>query len=208
MAKITVVDYDPAWPAAFEAVRARVWPVVRDTAIAVEHMGSTSVPGLAAKPIIDISVVVPTAAAVGVAIERLSTLGYRHLGNLGIEGREAFASPNMPPRHHLYVCPKDSLALRNHLIVREHLRTYSEAAAEYGALKRRLAEQFCEDIDGYTEGKSARLLSILRAAGLSQPELETMERINRRPVPLQCESHRDPPSPSSATVRGVESPSS
>src|SRR6185503_6081151 len=109
MAKITVVDYDPSWPTAFEAVRARVWPVVADVAIAVEHVGSTSVPGLPAKPIIDVTVVVPTDAAVAAAIERLSTLGYRHLGNLGIEGREAFASPDRPPRHHLYVCPRDSL---------------------------------------------------------------------------------------------------
>ena len=102
MAKITVVDYDPTWPTAFEAVRARVWQVVGDIAIAVEHVGSTSVPGLPAKPVIDIDVVVPTGAAVTVAIERLSTLGYRHLADLGIEGREAFAGPNMPPRHHLY----------------------------------------------------------------------------------------------------------
>jgi GrpB-like predicted nucleotidyltransferase (UPF0157 family) len=179
MAKITVVDYDPTWPTAFEAVRARVWPVVDDIALAVEHVGSTSVPGLAAKPIIDVSVVVPTGAAVKVAIERLSTLGYRHLGNLGIEGRESFASPTMLPRHHLYVCPQDSLALKNHLIVREHLRTHSEAAAEYGALKRRLAEQFSEDIGGYTEGKSETILAMLRAAGLSPSEMETVERVNR-----------------------------
>ena len=182
MAKITVVDYDPNWPTAFEVVRARVSQVVADIAIAVEHVGSTSVPGLPAKPIIDITVVVPTEAAVAVAIDRLSTLGYRHLGNLGIEGREAFASPNMPPRHHLYVCPRDSLALRNHLLVREHLRTHPEAAAGYGALKRRLAEQFSEDIDGYTEGKSATLLAILRTAGLSQAEIEAIERVNRRPA--------------------------
>jgi GrpB-like predicted nucleotidyltransferase (UPF0157 family) len=180
MAKITVVDYDPAWPHAFEAVRARVWSVVGDVAITVEHVGSTSVPGLAAKPIIDISVVVPTQAAVPLAIERLSTLGYRHLGNLGIEGREAFASPNMPPRHHLYLCPRDSLALKNHLHVREHLRAHSEAAKEYGALKRQLAARFPEDIDGYTEGKSDAILGILRTAGLPESEIETIERINRR----------------------------
>jgi GrpB-like predicted nucleotidyltransferase (UPF0157 family) len=80
------------------------------------------------------------------------------------------------------VCPRDSLALKNHLIVRERLRTCSEAAAEYGALKRRLAERFSEDIDSYTEGKSAVLLGILRSAGLSETEIETIERINRRPV--------------------------
>jgi GrpB-like predicted nucleotidyltransferase (UPF0157 family) len=112
----------------------------------------------------------------------LSTLGYRHLGNLGIEGREAFASPNMPPRHHLYVCPRDSLALKNHLHVREYLRAHSEAAREYGALKRQLAVRFSEDIDGYTEGKSDAILGILRTTGLSESEIETIERINRRRV--------------------------
>jgi GrpB-like predicted nucleotidyltransferase (UPF0157 family) len=182
MAKITVVDYDPTWPTAFEAVRARVWSVVGDVAVRVEHVGSTSVPGLAAKPIIDISVVVPTEAAVAVAIERLSTVGYRHLGNLGIEGREAFASPNLPPRHHLYVCPSDSLALKNHLHLREHLRAHSDAAREYGALKRQLAARFSEDIEGYTEGKSDAILGILRTTGLSEREIETIERINRRRV--------------------------
>jgi GrpB-like predicted nucleotidyltransferase (UPF0157 family) len=180
MAKITVVDYDPIWRLAFEAVRARVWSVVGDVAITVEHVGSTSVPGLAAKPIIDISVVVPNEAAVPVAIDRLATLGYRHLGNLGIEGREAFASPNIPPRHHLYVCPSASLALKNHLHVREHLRAHSEAAKEYGALKRQLAARFPEDIDGYTEGKSEAILRILRTTGLSESEIESIERVNRR----------------------------
>jgi GrpB-like predicted nucleotidyltransferase (UPF0157 family) len=182
MATITVVDYDPTWPTAFEAVRARVWPVISGIAIAVEHVGSTSVPGLPAKPIIDISVVVTTGAAVAAAIERLSTLAYRHLGNLGIEGREAFASPNALPRHHLYVCPRDSLALKNHLMLREYLRANAEAAAEYGAVKRQLAERFAEDIDGYTTGKTATILGVLRKAGLSQTEIETIERSNRRPV--------------------------
>lgn len=182
MATITVVDYDPTWPTGFEAVRARVWPVLHDVAITIEHVGSTSVPDLAAKPIIDMSVVVQTGAAVPSAIERLSTLGYRHVGNLGIEGREAFTSPNTPPRHHLYVCPSDSLALANHLVVRDYLRRHSDAAAAYGALKRQLAQRFPDDIDAYTEGKSAVILGILQSAGLSRVDLETIERINRRPV--------------------------
>jgi GrpB-like predicted nucleotidyltransferase (UPF0157 family) len=76
MRRIVVIEYDPAWPATFDDLRARVWPVVGDHALAIEHMGSTSVPGLAATPIIDMTVVLPSADDVPQAIERLATLGY------------------------------------------------------------------------------------------------------------------------------------
>ena len=180
MKTVVVVDYDPAWPDAFDQVRSRVWPAVADVATTIEHVGSTSVPGLAAKPIIDVDVVVPTVADVPAVIERLSTLGYEHLGNLGVEGREAFKSPSTPPRHHLYACSSDSLALANHLALRHYLRTHSEAAREYGDLKKQLADRFADDIDRYTDGKTDAILSILRTTGFQQPQLRAIERINRR----------------------------
>jgi GrpB-like predicted nucleotidyltransferase (UPF0157 family) len=166
MRTIVVVDYDPGWPGVFEGLRSEIWPVVEDIALATEHVGSTSVPGLAAKPIIDISVVVPTDADIPAAIERLATLGYVHRGNLGIERREAFDSPERLPRHHLYACPRDSVALANHLAVRDHLRTHPETAHEYGELKKRLAREFPHDIDKYIAGKTDLILKILRAAGV------------------------------------------
>ena len=85
-----VVDYDPAWPTLFEEIRSRVEPLVADLDGWVEHVGSTSVPGLAAKPIIDIDVVVRTATQVALAVERLAVIGYIHQGDRGIVGREAF----------------------------------------------------------------------------------------------------------------------
>lgn len=90
MRTIVVVDYDPEWSAIFEQLHAHVWPVVYDIAVVIEHVGSTSVPGLAAKPIIDMSVIVPSEREIPLAIERLSRLDYIHQGDLGIEGREAF----------------------------------------------------------------------------------------------------------------------
>jgi GrpB-like predicted nucleotidyltransferase (UPF0157 family) len=105
MRTIEVVDYDARWPERFERLRSEVWPVVRDVAVSVEHVGSTSVPGLAAKPVIDVSVVVPTYAEIPVVIERLATLGYVHRGNLGVEGREAFVSPDRLPIHHIRDTP-------------------------------------------------------------------------------------------------------
>lgn len=182
MRTVLVVDYDPRWSEAFEELRAAIWSVVRDIALAVEHVGSTSVPGLAAKPVIDISVVVPTEAGILPSIERLATLGYVHQGNLGIDGREAFESPGGRPKHHLYVCPSDSVALANHLAVRDYLRTHPETAREYGELKKRLAREFPHDIDSYVEGKSDFILGILRAVGFSTARLDAIERANRKVV--------------------------
>ena len=179
---IVVVDYDPHWVTTFEQLRLKIWPAVADVAMSVEHVGSTSVPGLAAKPIIDMSVVVPNAADVAMAIRRLAALGYVHQGNLGVEGREAFHAPGSSPLHHLYLCTSDSLALRNHLVLRDYLRVHPEIARQYGALKKRLTGQYPEDIDAYTEGKTEVILTILSEAGLRADELDAIEGINRRTV--------------------------
>jgi GrpB-like predicted nucleotidyltransferase (UPF0157 family) len=182
MRTIIVVDCDPSWSEAFERVYSSVWPVVSHLALSIEHVGSTAVRGLAAKPIIDVSVVVRTESDVPAAIECLATLGYVHQGNLGIEGREAFESPEGLPAHHLYLCPRDSPGLANHLAVRDHLRRHPDIAKEYGELKKRLAEQFPHDIDRYVGGKTDLLLRILRAAGLPPARLVEIERTHRKAV--------------------------
>jgi GrpB-like predicted nucleotidyltransferase (UPF0157 family) len=162
---IVVVDYDPSWPLMFASLRAPVWEAVRDVALTVEHVGSTAVPGLAAKPIIDIDVIVPTRAEIPAVIDRLATVGYVHQGNLGIEDREAFRSPAGLSAHHLYVCVRGSAALTNHLALRDYLRGHPDRAVAYGQLKKRLAAQFPTDIDKYVAGKTDFVLAALRAAG-------------------------------------------
>ncbi len=176
---IIVVDYDPAWSAQFEGLRSNIVSAVGDIAVGVEHVGSTSVPGLAAKPVIDIDLVVATAAHVPAAICRLSALGYEHRGNLGIEGREAFFSPSKPPQHSLYVCLQGGTALRNHLMLRDYLRTHAGVAAEYGFLKKRLAAQFPTDIDSYVDGKTDFILDVLRRTGFTDNQLSSIGAINR-----------------------------
>lgn len=176
---IAVVDYDPAWPARFAAIRDGVWPVVADIVVAIEHVGSTSVPGLAAKPVIDLDVVVRSSADVPTAIERLATLGYVHLGDLGVAGREAFRPPAGSSAHNLYVCPPDSTGLANHLTLRDHLRNHPELASAYGALKKRLSKAFTHDIDAYVDAKTDFIIAALREAGLSEEHLESIERANR-----------------------------
>jgi len=180
MRTITVVDYDPSWPAAFERLRTRIWPAVADLATAIEHVGSTSVPGLAAKPVIDLDVVLGSGDHVPEAVARLATLGYAHRGDLGIAGREAFEPPPGAPEHHLYVCPPDSPALANHLALRDHLRGDPQLAAAYGALKQRLARAYAHDIDGYVDGKTAFIVAVLRRAGFAEDALGRIERANRR----------------------------
>lgn len=181
MRTIVVVDYDPTWPNVFEQLRSHVWPVVGDVAMTIEHVGSTSVPGLAAKPIIDMTVVVPSPREVPLAVARLATLGYEHRGDLGIEGREAFSRPDGLPTHNLYVSPPGTLGLQNQLAVRDYLRAHPDKARAYGELKKHLAQQFPYDIVNYIAGKTDLLLGILREQGLPAERLAAIERANRKP---------------------------
>lgn len=179
MKRVVVVDYDETWPGAFGQLRTLVWPAVRDFAVTLEHVGSTAVPGLAAKPVIDLCLVVPSTSDVPLGTERLTDLGYIHRGDLGVPEREAFAQPAGLPRHHLYLCPAKSLSLKNHVSVRDYLRGDPECARAYGALKQRLAREFPDDIDSYIAGKTSFILGILRDVGLTEEELTAIEKINR-----------------------------
>jgi GrpB-like predicted nucleotidyltransferase (UPF0157 family) len=178
---VVVCDYDEEWPRIFERLRARIWPVVSDVAVGIEHVGSTSVPGLAAKPIIDMTVLVTDRRDVPLTIEGLAMLEYRHRGNLGIEDREAFDHRPDLPRHNLYVCPVGTIGVVNQIAVRDYLRAHPESALRYGELKKRLAAEFPNDIDSYVFGKTDFVLDVLRRAGLTDEELVSIERVNRRP---------------------------
>lgn len=182
MKRIVVVDYDHAWPVVFETLRAPLVVALGDVATAIEHVGSTAVPGLAAKPVIDIDVIVRVPSDVPAAMSQLMALGYQHRGQLGVEGREAFRAPGGLPPHHLYLCVEGNLALTNHLAVRDYLRARPDRAAEYGALKKHLAATFPQDGDGYTSGKNRFLLEVLRQAGLSSDQIARIERANQPAV--------------------------
>lgn len=185
--RVLVVDYDPSWPRIFEVLRRPVWAAVRDVAVSVEHVGSTAVPGLAAKPIIDMDVVVAPSDNLPKAIERLAPLGYVHRGNLGVDGREAFDSPQGLPAHHLYVCLGESAALANHLALRDFLRRDSVAVAQYSRIKRQLAERFPDDIDSYIAGKTDFILTVLRKAGFPESVLSAIREAN---LPRPASGHK------------------
>jgi GrpB-like predicted nucleotidyltransferase (UPF0157 family) len=174
---ITVAEYDPSWPESFGQIRDRVWSHIRDIALTIEHVGSTAVPGLAAKPIIELDVVIPRTARVMGVIGRLAGIGYEHRGDLGIPDREAFKSPADLPAHQLYVCRWGSVALRNHLTFRDHLRQFPSDAATYAALKRTLSTE-CTNGDEYTRKKTEFIISILAKYSFSAEELDGIRRVN------------------------------
>lgn len=163
-APIVVADHDPGWPALFERLARPVREAVADLGARVDHVGSTAVPGLAAKPIVDIDVVVPAPSDVPEAIERLRALGYVYQGDKGIEGREAFLGPPGAPVHHLYVVVDGNGPHTDHLRFRDHLRNHPETAEEYAALKRDLARRHGCDRIAYTEAKTAFIAAALGAA--------------------------------------------
>ncbi|WP_042196650.1 GrpB family protein [Paenibacillus camerounensis] len=162
--ELIVVDYDPGWTGVFVELREFVLPVLEDIIVSIEHVGSTSVPGLAAKPIIDMDIVVPAQKDVSLAIQRLATLGYVHEGDLGIKGREAFIPPTDVIWHHLYVCTVDSAEYKRHILFRDYMRGHPETAKRYSDLKIELAERFKKDRAGYSNAKSYFVSEILQRA--------------------------------------------
>ena len=163
---IVVADPDPAWPGWFARLRDHVWPAVADVAVRIDHVGSTSVPGLPAKPVIDMDVVVASDGDVDRAKERLATLGYRWLGDLGVTGRQAFRldSTGDLPRHHLYVVVENNKAHLDHWLLRDLLRSDPDARDRYGELKRRNAAASGGDMDHYVAAKAELVTELLTRA--------------------------------------------
>jgi GrpB-like predicted nucleotidyltransferase (UPF0157 family) len=173
---IVVVEYDPAWPRRFGQLRqeyAQALAAAGVPVVAIEHVGSTSVPGLAAKPVIDCDIVVAE-PDVGAASQVLAGLGFTAEGELGIPQRWAFRPPDRLAGTHTYVVVEGSLALRNHLAVRDILRTDSDLRMRYAAVKRRVGAT-AANIDEYGRGKNAVIQQILAAAGLTDAERASID---------------------------------
>jgi GrpB-like predicted nucleotidyltransferase (UPF0157 family) len=168
--RVEVVAWSPEWATEFEAVAEALRAALADVPSArVEHVGSTAVPGLAAKPVLDIDVVVD-GADLAAAVDALEDVGYLHRGDLGVTGREAFSAPDDHPRRNVHVCLDGALALRNHLAVREVLRRRDDLREAYGALKQLLAAQPGIDVATYVAGKSAVLAEVLADSDLTEEE--------------------------------------
>ncbi|CCH01348.1 UPF0157 protein [Fibrella aestuarina BUZ 2] len=199
-APIHIADYSPAWASAFDDLAAVYQAHLGDWLTAIQHVGSTSVPGLAAKSVLDIDLVIADRNDLDPVIDRLSRLGYVYRGDQGITDRAAFkrrsdqtpidGSARTWPAHHLYVCPADSLSLRNHLTLRDWLRQHPDEASAYGKLKKELARKHPYDMDAYIEGKTPFITGILKAAGFADIAIQTITRENRA-TPTLSSSVRD-----------------
>lgn len=162
--RVEVVHPNSGWPEDFRREAERLgenWPTLL---LYLHHIGSTAVPGLQAKPIIDMLAVVPDVCAMDRHAPALEHLGYRELGEHGISGRRFYQKGGIQPTHHLHVYPPGHPEVARHLAFRDYLRAFLRERDAYGLLKERLAAKFPEDIDHYMDGKTGWIRAAVRRA--------------------------------------------
>jgi GrpB-like predicted nucleotidyltransferase (UPF0157 family) len=166
--KVVVLPYDTAWQSDFEKIKCEIEKAIGDLIIGIEHVGSTSVEGMSAKPCIDIDVIIKDYSVFGEIVRKLSAIGYIHEGDLGIKDREAFKYADKPHLmlHHLYVCPQYSEELRRHITFRDFLRRTPEAVRKYSLVKEKAAELFPDEIDQYIAFKAPCIEELYIKCGL------------------------------------------
>ena len=166
--RVIVLPYDEAWKTAFEEIKNEIEAAIGDLILGIEHVGSTSVEGMSAKPCIDIDVIIKDYSVFDEVVSKLGAVGYIHEGDLGIKDREAFKYTDKPHlmMHHLYICPQYSEELRRHIAFRDFLRRDPESVKEYSLVKEKAAELYPNDIDQYIEYKSSCIEELYKKCGL------------------------------------------
>ncbi|MEO1746595.1 MAG: GrpB family protein [Pseudomonadota bacterium] len=161
-----VVPYDPRWKMAFEDEANAIRHVFANVTFQVHHIGSTAIPGIMAKPIIDLLGMVSTIAYADAKARALESLGYEALGAYGIEGRRYFRKTNSNGirTHHLHVFEEDSPNVERHLAFRDYLIAHPEIAQEYSSLKERLTQGNASNWDAYLDGKDPFMSRVERQA--------------------------------------------
>jgi GrpB-like predicted nucleotidyltransferase (UPF0157 family) len=160
---VVVLPYDAHWPEVFRAERDPLAGIFGERAAGIEHVGSTAVPGLAAKGIVDILLGLRPLELFPADLDAMARLGYVYRGELGIPGRHFFQK-GRPPTHHVHAVEHGSVEWLKHVHFRDHLRAYPEDAQRYAKLKRDLAARYPDDRNAYTEGKSPFVAAVLRRA--------------------------------------------
>ena len=168
MDNVVIVEHDPNWKMEFQLEAALLKKVLnQDLIIRIEHFGSTAVSGLAAKPIIDILIgVTSLVEAKRIAVPALKPLGYAYWIDNRDPQRMFFVKglpPNSPRTHHIHMVESDSI-LWERLIFRDYLRTYPDEITRYAKLKRQLAQNFSDDREAYTKGKTEYIKSVMDKA--------------------------------------------
>jgi GrpB-like predicted nucleotidyltransferase (UPF0157 family) len=175
---VKLVDHHPKWAEYFSKEKRLLFKMLGEKVLDVRHMGSTSIPGIPAKPILDILAAVKMLADVEAFTQDLKKIGYEDKGDGGVPGRRYFVKGTEEKRtHHLNFCEMNSLFWRSHLAFRDYLERHPEIAREYSALKRGLADRFPNDRGAYTAGKEEFVRSILdRAKNKTRTESSDNER--------------------------------
>ncbi|EJC82026.1 hypothetical protein Rleg4DRAFT_3728 [Rhizobium leguminosarum bv. trifolii WSM2297] len=163
MRAIKVLDYDPSWPRLFAEIRGEISTLLGDLVFCIDHIGSTSVPGLAAKPKIDLDIVTVSDDVLPTAIETMRTADFVFHGDTG-EKRWAFTRDHAGHGFRLYFCGPGNRAHRERILFRDYLRDHPERARAYAELKRRLAAQADGNWDFYTDGKTEFVNETVRLA--------------------------------------------
>ena len=167
---IVISEYDAKWPVLFEEEAHRLRTAFGSVALRIEHVGSTSVPGLAAKPVIDIQVSVASLVPHGRYVDTMATLGYCHvaLGDFDLVYPFFHRPAEFPGTHHVHLCDAGGEQEWKHLAFRNYLRAHPRVAREYEALKRELARahdgETLQSSQAYSRSKSEFVASVLRAA--------------------------------------------
>jgi GrpB-like predicted nucleotidyltransferase (UPF0157 family) len=180
--------YNPEWETEFESLKRLLLSALEGYDLEIQHVGSTAIPGLTAKPILDIDIIIDSKPLFGKIAAKLEGLGYINKGEQGILGRFAFRqASNLTPKtssartwqaHHLYICFSDSLALKNHLLFREALRKDKELSERYGQLKVALMADPGMTKEAYTRRKTDFILSVLKKACIDPKELNQIKNEN------------------------------
>lgn len=151
---IVVVEYNPKWAEMFQTEKTKIKAILGGNCIAIHHIGSTSVPGLAAKPIIDIMPVVHNLEDVDNMASAFADIGYEYMGEFGIPGRRYLRKGGDERTHQIHIFSQDNITdIERHLAARDYLRAHREVCIQYANLKKELAKQYPYDIDGYCDGK-------------------------------------------------------
>lgn len=151
---IIVTAYNPAWPKMFEDEAKKIRSILGKNCVVIYHIGSTSVSGLAAKPIIDIMPIVNDLNLVDCVSMDFESIGYEYMGEFGIAGRRYLRKGGDERTHQIHIFAENNhKEIERHLAVRDYLRTHREKCDEYAELKMILAQKYPYDIDGYCDGK-------------------------------------------------------
>ena len=169
---VIITEYNRNWPRIYKEEEAHILQVIGDYIEDIQHVGSTSVPGLGAKSIIDIMIGIHKLSLVDKCVQPLHSLGYEYLGEFGIPGRHYFRKPpealTMHRTHHLHMVETNNDGWKRNILFRDYLRTHPEDAKQYEVLKRALAKQFGSDREGYTDAKTEFIETVLAKATLGE----------------------------------------